>query len=90
MKFTAPNPLNGNTFKNELAQAGIIVDTILIDGEGNLILDVKTTDKTKVEELLKNHDGSDTVPVEVLLKQSAISKLIDLGLTEDEAKAFLG
>ena len=90
MKFTKPAQLNGETLIKELAEVGIKIDSVFIDENGELDLKVKTKDKSKVEEVLARHDGSDTIPAEVLLKKSAVDKLIALGLTEDEAKAFLG
>lgn len=90
MLFNKPESLNGATLIKELAAVGVNVSQIIVDGNNNLDLDVNAKDKEKVENVLSSHDGSDIIPDEVLLKKSAINKLIDLGLTEDEAKAFLG
>lgn len=43
-----------------------------------------------IEELRAQPKINDQIAEQELLKQSARNKLIDLGLTEDEAKAFLG
>lgn len=90
MKFIAPSPLNGQTLKNELTEVGILVDKIVMDGDGDLVFDIKSTEKNKVQQVLNQHKGEDIVLEKELLKQSAISKLKVLGLTEAEVLAFLG
>ena len=90
MIFTKPNLLNGQTLIKELAQSGISVEEVRQINQNEIELLVDAKDKTKVESILKTHDGSDTIPAIESLRNSAISKLVNLGLTEDEAKAFLG
>jgi hypothetical protein len=86
MKFTLPNPFNGETFIKDLLNENVKIERFYIDGENNLIVFGNEKDKTKIENLLKTHDGADSVRVD--FKLSAIAKLKTLGLTEEEIAAL--
>ncbi len=86
MKFILPNPFNGETFIKDLSNENVKIERFYIDGENNLIVVGNEKDKTKIESLLKTHDGADSVRVDFRL--SAIAKLKTLGLTEEEIAAI--
>lgn len=86
MQFTKPNPFNGETFISELKTNNIIFERFYDDGIGNLVIFADDKDKTKIENILKTHDGTDSVRVDY--RAAAVSKLIDLGLTEEEIAAL--
>lgn len=88
MQFIKPSLLNGDTLIKELSEIGIKIDFVVVDENNNLILNVSEKDKSKVEKVLEQHDGRDTIPQQELLKQSAYAKLKALGLTEDEIAAL--
>lgn len=75
---------NGATFIKECENVGIKIEGFIrrLDDE-TLEINHNGTDK-QIIDLLKNHDGSDLPDV----KKSALSKLIDLGLTEEEIAAL--
>jgi hypothetical protein len=89
IKFDKPANLNGTELLDELAVAGIVLnkDTQipLVDGNGDLWLDVKSSDKSKVEEVLASHNGTIIAP-----QPTAADKLAAAGLTVDDLKALLG
>lgn len=88
MIFTKPNPLNGETLIKELSEIGINVAMVVVNGEGELQLDVKEKDVESVKQILKNHNGSNTISEKTKLRASALAKLAALGLTEDEIAAL--
>ena len=88
MQFNKPAQLNGVSLKDELAAVGIIVDEVVLDGSGNLVLDIAEKDKTKAEEVIADHKGEDTIDPKVAARASALAKLAALGLTESEIAAL--
>ena len=88
MQFNKPAQLNGVSLKDELAAVGIIVDEVVLDGSGNLVLDIAEKDKIKAEEVIADHKGEDTIDPKVAARASALAKLAALGLTESEIAAL--
>jgi len=84
LQFIKPSNLNGAELLQELNAAGVLVTTNpMIDGDGNLWLDVLEKDKSKAGEIVANHNGT-TIAPEPTLKD----KLAALGLTGDDLKAL--
>ena len=90
MIFTQPTKLNGTTLTDELAAVGIIINEVLVDGSGQLILDIANKDKAKAQQVISDHKGLDIIDPAIAIKASAVAKLAALGLTPDEAKLILG
>jgi hypothetical protein len=90
MIFTKPTKLNGTSLTDELAAVGIIIDEVLVDGSGQLILNIADKDKAKAQKVISDHKGLDIIDPAIATKASAVAKLAALGLTADEAKLILG
>jgi hypothetical protein len=88
MIFNKPAKLNGTRLTNELAAVGIIVNEVVISGEGKLVLDIADNDKTKAEQVITNHKGEDIIDPKVAARASALAKLAALGLSADEIAAL--
>ena len=88
MIFNKPAKLNGNRLTNELAAVGIIVNEVVLDGSGKLVLDIADKDKTKAQEVLADHKGEDTPDSKAAARASALAKLAALGLSADEIAAL--
>ena len=85
IEFSKPVNFNGAELVSELEQSGISInDRPLIDGNGNLWLDIDEKDKLKVEDILKNHNGT-IIPPEPTLE----TKLASVGISLPELKAAL-
>jgi hypothetical protein len=84
MIFNKPTKLNGTRLANELADVGIIVDEIVLNGAGKLELQIADKDKAKAEQVIADHKGEDIIDPTPALKASALAKLAALGLTPDE------
>ena len=85
--FTAPQKLNGEQLKNELAAVDITLNdktSPAIDSEGVLWLDILDKDKTEAKKIVDNHKGIDTPNA----RASALAKLAALGLSADEIAAL--
>ena len=89
IKFDKPANLNGAELVDELATAGIILDLTtqapLIDGNGDLWLDVKSEYSDKAGEVVGAHNGT-TVAPEPTVEQ----KLASVGLNLTDLKSALG
>lgn len=89
IKFDKPANLNGAELLNELAAVEIVLDLTtqapLIDGNGDLWLDVKSADKVKAGEVVAAHNGT-TVAPEPTVEQ----KLESVGLNLADLKTALG
>jgi hypothetical protein len=88
MIFNKPAKLNGTRLTDELAAVGIIIDEVVLDGEGKLVLNIADNDKTKAEQVITNHKGEDIIDPKVAARASALAKLAALGLTESEIAAL--
>lgn len=87
IKFSKPTELNGEQLVDEIKKAHInIIKEPLVDGNGDLWLDVSETDETAVSEIVKNHIAVDYSAVRTAAKAALLAKL---GITEDEAKLLL-
>jgi hypothetical protein len=86
IKFNAPKSLNGSQLKNELKDAGVAIaegnDAIELDGNGDLWLDIKETDKAKAKAVVDTHVGIDNPKVLTIEE-----KLQVVGLSINELKA---
>ena len=88
MIFNKPAKLNGATLTDELAALGIIVDQVMLDGLGNLVLAIADKDKAKADQVIANHKGEDTPDPKAAARASALAKLAALGLSADEIAAL--
>ena len=90
MKFTKPEELNGSQLRKELRAAKISIsdegDSIILDGNGDLILNITEKDFAKAEEIVNAHVGIDET-AEIAAKRNAI--LERLGITADEVALLL-
>jgi hypothetical protein len=89
IKFNKPTNLNGAELLDELAAIGIILDKVkqapFIDENGDLLLDVKASDKNKIAEIVDSHNGT-TIAPEPTVEQ----KLASVGLNVAQLKSALG
>ena len=89
IKFNKPANLNGSELLDELAAVGIVLDLTtqapLIDGNGDLWLDIKSADKAKAELVVAAHNGT-TIAPEPTVEQ----KLASVGLNLSDLKSALG
>ena len=89
IKFDKPANLNGAELLDELAVVGIVLDKFkeapLIDGNGDLWLDIEAADKAKAEAVIAAHNGTIVAP-EPTIEQ----KLSSVGLNLPDLKAALG
>ena len=88
MIFNKPAKLNGTTLKDELAAVGIIVNEVVLNGLGELELNIAEKDKAKAEQVITDHKGEDTIDPKVAARASALAKLAALGLSADEIAAL--
>jgi hypothetical protein len=86
IQFETPQNLNGEQLINELIASGVTIsEPPELDGNNNLWLKIKATDKTKAQAVVDAHQGIDTVKV-----LSIEDKLKKVDLTLDDLKAALG
>lgn len=61
MKFNTPKSLNGSQLRKELTAAGVSIsdtnDSIEVDGNGDLWLDINDSDKIKAKAIVEAHIG---------------------------------
>ena len=88
IQFTKPTNLNGSELLAELSTIGVVVKgDPLDDGNGNLWLDIKSTDKTKTEGIVASHNGTVIAPNNATARAAILDRL---GITADEAAILLG
>ena len=86
IKFDKPENLNGTELKAELNAAGVkIVNSPLIDGNGDFWLDIAAKDEAKAKPIVAAHNGT-TVAPELTVEQ----KLATVGLNLGDLKTALG
>ena len=89
IKFDKPAKLNGAELLDELAAVGIVLDlktqAPLVDGNGDLWLDLKSADKTKAAEVVAAHNGNTVAP-----EPTIEDKLASVGLNLADLKSALG
>lgn len=88
--FNKPVKLNGTRLINELKAVGLEVDSVVDNGSGSIYLELPDSDKSKAQKVVNDHKGEDIIDLKIAIKESAISKLAALGLTEEEAQLILG
>ena len=92
--FNKPENLNGAQLRNELNAGGVEIsnhrNSVCVNGEGQLELEIKASDQIKAAEIVAAHIGLDTSINLAAVKASAQAKLAALGLTDDEVAAILG
>jgi hypothetical protein len=88
IKFNTPESLNGSQLRKELAAAGVPItsghDSIELDGNGDLWLDIKETDKTKAKAVVDAHVAINNPKI-----LTVAEKLEMVGLSLDELKAAI-
>ena len=89
IKFDKPTNLNGSELLSELQAVGIVLDITtqapLIDGNGDLWLDINQSDQAKVEAVVAAHNGTTVAP-----QPSIEDKLASVGLNLLDLKLALG
>lgn len=89
IKFDKPKNLNGAELRDELRSAGVVIsddiEAVVVDGSGNLLLDISESDAAKAEVFVKKHNGTTTAP-----ELSIEDKLASVGLNLNDLKAALG
>ena len=89
IKFDKPQNFNGREIRAELNAAGVkIIDSsesVLIDNNGDLWLDIAEVDKAKAIPILAAHNGTIVAP-EPTIEQ----KLASVGLNVEDLKTALG
>ena len=89
ISFTKPVNLNGTELREQLNAEGAVIslspDSVVIDGEGNLLLDIAEKDKTKALSIVAAHNGTIVAP-----EPTVSEKLASVGLSIDDLKAALG
>jgi len=86
IKFIKPSNLNGAELLQELNAEGVLVTTNpLVDGDGNLWLDITEKDQDKAKTIVEAHNGT-IVPSEPTIDE----KLASVGLSINDLKAALG
>ena len=86
IKFTKPTNLNGAELLEQLKSVGVKIDNPpMIDGSGDLWLDIKESDKVKSESVVSAHNGTVIAP-----DQTFDDKLASVGLSVADLKVALG
>jgi len=89
ISFTKPTNLNGIELRDELNAGGVAIsydlDVMVVDGNGNLLLDISESDTAKATPIVATHNGTTVAP-----EPTIAQKLASVGLTIEELKAALG
>ena len=90
IKYTKPTELNGSQLRKELQNAGITIsdasESVMVDGNNDLWLDIADKDKAKAETIVAAHIGVDESAIREAAKAALLARL---GITADEAKLLL-
>jgi hypothetical protein len=88
ISFTKPENLNGTELRAELNAAGVQIsdapESVAIDENGNLVLDINADDEAKAISVVAAHDGTTVAP-----EPTVSDKLASVGLSIDDLKAAL-
>jgi len=87
--FTKPAQLNGYQLIDELEAVGVKIKSgtrIIINAQGELLIDIADKDKLKAETIIANHVGIDVVIDNSAAKAALLEKL---GITAEEAVLLL-
>ena len=91
IKFDKPQKLNGSELLDELNAGNVAISTPpLLDGNGDLWLDIAEKDKSKADAILAAHQGTTELPdnsAALAAKKAAL--LAKLGINESEAALLL-
>jgi hypothetical protein len=89
VKFEKPVNLNGTQLREELRAAGVVItdefESVMVDGAGVLLLDIKESDAIKAAKVVADHNGTTELP-----ELSVDEKLASVGLNLDDLKVALG
>jgi hypothetical protein len=89
ISFTKPVNLNGTELRDELNAGGAAIsynlDAMVIDGNGNLLLEIDQKDVAKATPIVAAHNGTLIAP-----EPTIAQKLESVGLSLDDLKAALG
>jgi hypothetical protein len=86
IKFEKPVNFNGTELLQQLNAGGVkITEAPMVDGEGDLWLQIAEADKVKALAIITNHNGT-IIPKELTVTE----KLAKAGLSLDELKTALG
>jgi len=86
IQFNKPTNLNGTELIAELNAAGIVVsEPPFDDGQGNLWLDIATSDEAIATAIVASHNGTTVAP-----EPTVAQKLESVGVSLDDLKAALG
>ena len=86
IQFIKPQNVNGAELLVELNAGGVIVtESPMIDGDGNLWLDITEADKAKAMPIVAAHNGTLIAP-----EPTIADKLASVGLSINDLKAALG
>jgi hypothetical protein len=87
--FTKPENLNGTELRSELNTAGVVIsnapESVAIDENGNLVLDINSNDEAKAKKIVDAHNGTTVAP-----EPTIADKLASVGLSIEELKTALG
>lgn len=88
ISFNKPINLNGSELRDELNLAGIAIsydmDSVIVDGNDNLLLDIAENDKKEAEKIVAKHNGS-IIPKEPTIQE----KLESIGISIEDLKSLL-
>lgn len=86
IKFNKPTNLNGTELIAEIKEAAVEINNVpIVDENGDLWLDIKAADETKVKSIVSKHNGTIIAP-----QPSVQDKLASVGLSIDDLKVALG
>lgn len=86
IQFTKPENLNGAELLIELNAGGVVITKPpMIDGNGNLWLEIDEADKVKAKSLIAAHNGTIVAP-----EPTIENKLASVGLSVADLKTALG
>lgn len=84
MLFTKPENLNGTELIAELKAAGITVERVAVEWDGQLSVPVSDKDKAKAAAVIAAHNGNTVAP-----ELTIAEKLASVGLSLEELKTAL-
>jgi hypothetical protein len=86
IQFTKPANLNGTELLAELNAGGVsITQSPMLDGNGDLWLEIAESDKAKATPIVAGHNGTIVAP-----EQTIEDKLASVGLSVSNLKVALG
>jgi hypothetical protein len=89
IKFNTPTNLNGTQIRAELNAAGVKIAStsgaVMMDGNGDLWLDIANKDETEAKTIVDAHDG-----IMIEIQPTVEEKLASVGLTIEDLKVALG